>query len=266
MTTIIAPSARTLSAALTLALGLLAAAPPASAAVTYTYTGAVSGGLDETGVFGLAGQRFEGRGLTFTATFVREDTPGATYVFEPTQSQVRAFGAANSPLHGTLTINEHTISVGSWFGQQFQLEDPTWCGAGCEYELFNHHAQTAWNQRDPDSGIDTYIDRSISLSGFGANQNFLTSSDYHTLPSLSLADGVTFNGLAHVEEYVLDPNGERLSYSFAEAYLKPTSMTVSDLSGPIGGVPEPASWALMIVGFGSAGAMLRSRRRWAALV
>lgn len=28
-----------------------------------------------------------------------------------------------------------------------------------------------------------------------------------------------------------------------------------------GGVPEPASWALMIVGFGSAGALLRRRRR-----
>jgi len=29
---------------------------------------------------------------------------------------------------------------------------------------------------------------------------------------------------------------------------------------PTGGVPEPAGWALMIVGFGSAGAMLRRRR------
>ena len=26
------------------------------------------------------------------------------------------------------------------------------------------------------------------------------------------------------------------------------------------GVPEPASWALMIIGFGSAGALLRKRR------
>jgi hypothetical protein len=29
---------------------------------------------------------------------------------------------------------------------------------------------------------------------------------------------------------------------------------------PLGGVPEPASWALMILGFGAAGAMLRRRR------
>ena len=30
--------------------------------------------------------------------------------------------------------------------------------------------------------------------------------------------------------------------------------------GPPGGVPEPASWALMISGFGVAGSMLRRRR------
>jgi hypothetical protein len=35
-------------------------------------------------------------------------------------------------------------------------------------------------------------------------------------------------------------------------------------SAVTGGVPEPASWALMIVGFGAAGAMLRRRRTLAA--
>jgi hypothetical protein len=33
---------------------------------------------------------------------------------------------------------------------------------------------------------------------------------------------------------------------------------------PVGGVPEPATWALMIMGFGTAGAMLRRRRTLAA--
>lgn len=31
-----------------------------------------------------------------------------------------------------------------------------------------------------------------------------------------------------------------------------------------GGVPEPGAWALMLLGFGGAGAMIRSRRRLAA--
>jgi hypothetical protein len=29
---------------------------------------------------------------------------------------------------------------------------------------------------------------------------------------------------------------------------------------PVGGVPEPATWAMMLVGFGAAGAALRRRR------
>ena len=41
------------------------------------------------------------------------------------------------------------------------------------------------------------------------------------------------------------------------------SISVSyQVSGPadLGGIPEPGAWALMIVGFGGAGAMLRRRR------
>lgn len=38
------------------------------------------------------------------------------------------------------------------------------------------------------------------------------------------------------------------------------------IGGSTGGVPEPASWALMIVGFGLAGASLRAGRRWVAEV
>ena len=65
-------------------------ARPAQAAVTYTFTGAITDGFDETGVFGLAGQDLAGRG--FTATFVRQDLPGATYVHEPNDTGIAGFG------------------------------------------------------------------------------------------------------------------------------------------------------------------------------
>ena len=38
------------------------------------------------------------------------------------------------------------------------------------------------------------------------------------------------------------------------------SLSVGDAIGPPPGIPEPSAWALMILGFGSAGAMLRRRR------
>lgn len=44
------------------------------------------------------------------------------------------------------------------------------------------------------------------------------------------------------------------------------SHPIDDDPGPTGVVPEPASWALMILGFGGVGAMVRRRRRFASAV
>jgi hypothetical protein len=52
--------------------------------------------------------------------------------------------------------------------------------------------------------------------------------------------------------------------NFAQDGGNPSGLRVEFLSSTVG-VPEPATWALMIGGFGGAGAMLRRRRRTAAL-
>jgi hypothetical protein len=53
--------------------------------------------------------------------------------------------------------------------------------------------------------------------------------------------------------------------NFGQATGNPSGLRVEFLSSTEGGVPEPASWALMIGGFGGMGVMLRRRRRTAAL-
>ena len=47
-------------------------------------------------------------------------------------------------------------------------------------------------------------------------------------------------------------------------YLDDVEVTDLGPVGGTGGVPEPASWALMIMGFGAAGAMIRRRKAVAA--
>lgn len=67
--------------------------------------------------------------------------------------------------------------------------------------------------------------------------------------------------------------GRRLTYDFGDYSVKTivfasgrNSFEFDDLAGAFVAVPEPASWALMIMGFFGMGAALRTRRRAAAVI
>jgi hypothetical protein len=85
------------------------------------------------------------------------------------------------------------------------------------------------------------------------------TGDWVTQNTVAQSNGDQQNGNA---------NG-RLTLTFDKAITSVTlgstntnAFEISDVAGiPAGGVPEPTSWALMILGFGSAGAMLRNQRR-----
>src|SRR5207248_1709645 len=51
--------------------------------------------------------------------------------------------------------------------------------------------------------------------------------------------------------------------SWSPGYENFNSVAVGLYDNSVGGVPEPTSWALMLVGFGGLGAMLRRTRRLA---
>jgi hypothetical protein len=93
------------------------------------------------------------------------------------------------------------------------------------------------------NGVDT---------GYG-NQSYLQPTAF------TLSSG--FNaGVNTLEFRVFNQGGPQ---SLRVADLAGTG-TLSDAGGGAGGVPEPASWALMTVGFGGMGALLRRRRSLAS--
>lgn len=84
-------------------------------------------------------------------------------------------------------------------------------------------------------------------------------------PDSFLIGGRAFGlvGLSSSEDdFILQP-GSGLSYKLANVYFNygggPVEVTRTDLPSPAA-VPEPSAWALMILGFGRAGAALRRRR------
>jgi hypothetical protein len=102
--------------------------------------------------------------------------------------------------------------------------------------------------------LDTFISASNELFG-GVN---LASFNHNAVGSGSSNVNTVFN---------TNPNG---TYSVTERYIirapassteRSSSPTITLAGVPGAAVPEPGTWALMIIGFGGAGAMLRSRRQ-----
>jgi hypothetical protein len=229
-----------------------------AAAVVYTFTGTVTDGFDASGVFLGAGQSFTGQ--AFTASFTRDDaTPGAVQSYAPDSSQITGLGAA-SPVVSALTINGRTRSFGTRRGRQVQSSAP--CGTGCTDDAFTLYTDDAFEGFLPSSSMLRSMFFMLELGGVGAN--FLDSADYHSLTSLDLADGVDLGGSFSIFDQVSTffITTRVISQEEAYGFFEVQSLTVTGLAPTA--VPEPSTWALMILGFGAAGTMLRRRRTAAA--
>lgn len=96
---------------------------------------------------------------------------------------------------------------------------------------------------DPSNNIDF---TSVTLDGTPFTVGSTGQNEFQFL------NGLSVNGLQTL--VVAGTSGGNGSYSGAIDF---------SLAGGAGAVPEPASWALMILGFGGAGALIRKRRRLA---
>jgi hypothetical protein len=256
---------RIFCSSLAAAAALLATSGQAQASVvTYTITGALADGDDQTGIFGPIGQSLAG--VAFTASFFRDDaTPGATQHQEAFQSEITGY-EASSPVHATLTINGITRTFGDTTGTQNQFSHT--CGYGCSGQSFNLYADTLTGEyEDPPGGENgsepRFFRTHFDILAFGGQGfSFLTSPDYHTLPALEEGDGgVALSGQFILYNSLFDSElQQNVFVESANGRFFGGSLTVDSPSA----APEPGAWALMILGFGGAGAALRRRAHAAA--
>lgn len=203
-----------------------------------TYTGVLNYGVDETGLFGSAGTSMVGEAFEVNFTYDTSLGEIQTFVAGTFLQGGSAFGTDQFMSSVSLTIQNVTLQLAAplWFGgvelaPDHQLQDP-----------LNHATGSVCHDAQQPANAQPYFYACI-------NTLDAVPSDYDTEFTV-LGDPLS-NSLAAF----LFPNGTTLQG-------KPDSLVVVRIGeSPVEGVPEPATWALLILGFGGAGAMLRSERR-----
>ena len=236
---------RKTACALTLMFSAFSIAQPAAATtILITYTGTVTSGYDAAGLFGapntsLTNDKFKS---VYTLTY---PTPGAND--DSTTGVHEIYGGTDyaqsptSPLSGQLTINGHTVSVdGKYFGYH-SLTSP--------YLFSSYNGKFSEILDQVSSNTGAYLKNYV---GSASGDNFISSLNFadalnHTVTSSDVTDGrFHFINEAGLSSY---------------ANLENLAVSVQSISA----APEPATWGMMIFGFGIAGATLRARRRETAL-
>jgi len=168
-------------------------------------------------------------------------------------------GAAANSSSGGVGLPSLSLTTGEAFSVHSSLEDTWSAGALPRVSDANGLSQVRYADGVDDSGFApgtqlTAVFPLYTQNGLTANYASLVGEIggvYHEL-------GANFAGAAWgtgtLKLYFWDENNYD-NYGSIAFDIKPR---VAVDQGP--GVPEPASWALMIVGFGAAGAMLRHRR------
>ena len=233
-----------LIAAAVAAVLLAAPAPAANAATTITYTG-IAGGTSGNGDFGATmGNIFS----PFTAVVTLTDTASHPTYGVPGRALYADSGSNGVSLFtATLTIGGVSKQIGAEYREAYSLVDNFGGTDG-----INHGGSLQRNS--PDYSIQN----GFSLAVDSRVNNILNSIDPNAPFSYAVQTGDSARGFFSFLEY--NRSTEMLEFE-AEGVLLIRSVSVG--SG-LSAAPEPATWAMMIGGFGAAGAGLR-RRRAAAL-
>lgn len=240
------------AAAVAVALLAAGAGSAQAAVVIYTFTGLASGYGGAGERFGFAGQSFNDQ--VFRLTFRRDDaTPGASFYSNSNYSSITGSGSI-APITATLVFNGRMIDfgIGNAVGLQEQSDGST------EYfRLLSQHATLTTISET----LGKISHNRVEITANGAGTDYLSSADFHYLTSLTPSATPSWNWQSIVDfsdtTYDLATFRAVSQADNGKIYLRPTSMTVGTSA-----VPELGTWALLVVGFGVAGAALRSQPRF----
>lgn len=236
-------------AAATLAGVLFAAQPSHAALVELTWDGVTARGVDKIGLFGAPTTDFQS--TTYRAVYVFDTSVG--FVANPTNGSEEVTGGTffNPPspspvVSAAITVNGVTLNLGASF-------------YGTYYSRTGQGSSAILAEADADPALD----QGTYASPYGTTffQSVFRLGDFYGLPlamPASYAFTAADNPRGRFSFLALD--GQRNILNDTGFDLVPTSLTIGAPAGGGGGpVPEPSTWAMLILGFGVAGAMLRRR-------
>jgi hypothetical protein len=224
-----------------LALGTAAnaGAPPVAVAKTATITGVFGSGFDDSGYF------FSGTPTTLTGeSFVLR----FNYFATPDDTSFLVFGA-NDPrfVSHALTVNGVTISTtNSNRVSNYRLNTN-----GADGQLQNSFAIGQNNA--PGSSRDDFRFEPLVNCSPNCFQGLGTNADY--------TSQLRSQTMLNITSLAFDANGTETIGISGFANRDGTHGFINSFTvGDTGAVPEPASWAMLIAGFGLTGAVMRRRR------
>lgn len=212
------------AAALTLSAGCVVSAN--AAILVATYTGTVTGGGDYVGVvFGAPGTNLVGD--SYVATYTINTANGILHDLLPSEEYLVGgsyYGASSLPVSATITINGYTQSVTG----NYQSEILTYSGGTIE---------TAYDLSTGNIYSRAYIDLD--------QQNVRTTTVFDTIPLTNVNNNGT---VSFVTEDTI--TNTLSAYAMLTLSGPGTFQITSD-------APEPATWAMMLLGLGAVGAAMR---------
>ena len=233
---------------------ITAATPGQAALFTHVYTGTVTYGYDYADIF-KAGPDLAG--LTYTATYLIDDAKGtiseysnddgigSSYSSSSTIYGGTRYGIPDNPVSAKFTINGNTVAIGGSYDSNVNESNynPIYNGSGAE----TAHAFVQDYNYDIDGN---YVSNYLYLAANRPNDVDYRPANFRIPQNFGPSYGFSYFGIND-------------SVTGLQAYA---ALDVASFTSSAAAVPEPASWAMMIGGFGIVGGALRRRPRRIALM